>query len=124
VSESEFVFHVSQPLTFEACANVMSAVAGVPATLHIGETDGNPYDTYWRTVEIRATHANGDFLSLGFNQNLSSSSEDPRTVTGSFNVRWYLANEPSSTKRRIWHALRDGFAALGCTTEAPKWLGD
>jgi hypothetical protein len=123
VSASEFVFHVSQPLTFEACANVMSAVAGVPANLDIGETDGNPYDTYWRTVEIRATRANGDFLSLGFSQNVSSSSEDPRTITESFNVRWYVAKEPFAAKRRIWHALRDAFAALGCTSEEEKWLG-
>lgn len=121
--ECEFVFHVSQPLSFEACANVISAVAGVPATLDIGEAAGNPYDTYWRIVELRATRANDDFLSLGFIQNLSSPSEDPRTVTESFTVRWYLAEEPFATKRQIWHMLRDAFAALGCTSEEPRWLG-
>jgi len=52
-----------------------------------------------------------------------SDQNDPRTVTGSFNVRWYLPKEPAATKRRIWQALRDGFAALGCTSEEPKWLG-
>src|SRR5262245_9655154 len=102
----------------------MSAAAGVPATLEIGQLAGNPYDNYWRTVEIRATRANGDFLSLGFTQNMYSSIDDPRTVAESFHVRWYLAKEPVATKRQILLALRDAFAALGCTSEQPTWLGE
>jgi hypothetical protein len=124
VREWEFGFQVSQPLTFEACANAISGIVGVPATLDVGEAEGNPYDTYWRTVEIRATRANGDFVSLGAAQNLSSSSEAPRTIGQSFTVRWYLASEPVETRRQIGQALRATFAALGCTSDEPKWLGE
>jgi hypothetical protein len=120
--EWEFEFRVSQPITFDTCERVISEVAGVPAKLDIGEADGNPYDTYWRVVEIRATRANGDFVSLGFTQNFSNSWDDPRTVTQPFTVRWYLVDEPLEAKRALWHALRDRFAALGATSDEPKWL--
>ena len=87
----------------------------------VGEADGNPHYSYWRTVEHRATRANGDFLLSGFSQNLSMIQRRPAHRHGVVQRSGAFPNEPLKRANAGLHALRDGFALLGCTSEWKWW---
>lgn len=104
----------------DACQQLLASIYGTEATTTHGEVEGNPYDSYWGSITVETTSADGAIrVAIWLTQQLSSATDPtPHVRVDGVYIREVDTSWPHyATKRDAWCALRAGFAALGYADE-------